>query len=150
MCDGHYWWQKQHQNFDGNSINVTAGSATLGSFFNLGTCEQEVFDTQRHRGNMNILYVDGHVDNQPILSSTKYGFPIPAAGTGGAGPTGAMFPANETPSGYVGGTNSGFSASVTTNPKCSEQRNHRGHSRRRRPFWRLPEPGLPAVMLFPG
>jgi prepilin-type processing-associated H-X9-DG protein len=116
MCDGHYWWQKQHQNFDGNSINVTFGSATLGDFFNLGTCEQEVFDTMRHRGNVNILYVDGHVDNQPILSSGNYGFPIRDAGTGGAGPTAAIFPANQTPSGYVGGTNSGFSAGVTSNP----------------------------------
>jgi prepilin-type processing-associated H-X9-DG protein/prepilin-type N-terminal cleavage/methylation domain-containing protein len=119
MCDGHYWWQKQHQNFDGNSINVTFSSATLGDFFNLGTCEQEVFDTVRHRGRMNILYVDGHVDNQPILNSGHYGFGFHDAGSGAAGPTAALFPANETPSGYTGGTNSGFSAGVTSNPSTA-------------------------------
>jgi prepilin-type processing-associated H-X9-DG protein len=116
MCDGHYWWQKEHYNIDGNAIHVSFASATLGDFFNVGTCEQEVFDTNRHRGRMNILFVDGHVDNQPILNSGHYGFSFHDAGNGAAGPTAAIFPANETPSGYVGGTNSGFTAGVTSNP----------------------------------
>ena len=39
--------------------------AYLGS----NTVGASVFDLVRHRGTMNILYLDGHVDNQPILST---------------------------------------------------------------------------------
>ncbi len=34
-----------------------------------GTIGTSPFDLLRHRGAMNILYVDGHVDQQPILST---------------------------------------------------------------------------------
>jgi prepilin-type processing-associated H-X9-DG protein/prepilin-type N-terminal cleavage/methylation domain-containing protein len=34
-----------------------------------GTSGSSVFDLVRHRGSINILYVDGHVDSQPILST---------------------------------------------------------------------------------
>jgi prepilin-type N-terminal cleavage/methylation domain-containing protein/prepilin-type processing-associated H-X9-DG protein len=51
-----------------------------------------VFDLVRHHGRMNILYVDGHVDSRPILSTG-------ATTTNGA----ALGTAQNTPSGYVAG-----------------------------------------------
>ena len=48
------------------------------------------FDLQRHHGNLNILYVDGHVDSQPILdtgSTTNNGV---AKGSPGNSPSGAL------------------------------------------------------------
>ena len=102
MCDGNCWHQSQHQTFDGYAISVTAASATMADFFNLGTCQQEAFDPLRHRGKINILYVDGHVDTQPILASGNWEFPF-------VDPTvGSMFFPNgasgERPSGYSGGS----------------------------------------------
>ena len=52
-----------------------------------GTVGNGVFDLVRHRGRMNILYVDGHVDSQPILS------------TGAATAYGAIGSASNSPSG---------------------------------------------------
>jgi prepilin-type processing-associated H-X9-DG protein len=108
MCDGHYWHQTQHQVFDGYGINVTTAPATLATFFNLGTCEQEAFDVVRHHGSMNILYVDGHVESQPILAdgSANYTFVDPTVGS-------MFFPngaTNERPSGYNGGSVTGWAA----------------------------------------
>jgi len=52
-----------------------------------GTVGNGVFDLTRHQGSMNILYVDGHVDSQPILS------------TGGTSPSGNIGTPRNTPSG---------------------------------------------------
>jgi prepilin-type N-terminal cleavage/methylation domain-containing protein/prepilin-type processing-associated H-X9-DG protein len=108
MCDGHYWHQSQHQTFDGYGINITTAPATLADFFNKGTCEQEAFDVVRHHGSMNILYVDGHVDSQPILAdnNSNYTFVDPTVGS-------MFFPngaTNERPSGYIGGSVTGWAA----------------------------------------
>lgn len=54
-----------------------------------GTVGSGVFDLIRHRGSLNVLYVDGHVDGGDILST---------GGTAAVGPVGA--PGNS-PSGYL-------------------------------------------------
>jgi prepilin-type N-terminal cleavage/methylation domain-containing protein/prepilin-type processing-associated H-X9-DG protein len=48
------------------SPNLSLGDVYLGTG---GTVSNGIFDLVRHRGNINILYVDGHVDSQPILSN---------------------------------------------------------------------------------
>lgn len=53
-------------------------------------CGSGNFDLTRHRGLINILFVDGHVDTRPILS------------TGAIAASGAMLSAGNTPSGYTG------------------------------------------------
>ena len=54
-----------------------------------GTVGSGVFDLVRHRGRMNILYADGHVESQPILSTgavTAHGL----IGTPGNSPSGSL------------------------------------------------------------
>ncbi len=67
---------------------------------------------------MNILYVDGHVDSQPILASGHHGFAIPDGGFGTqGGPTAQEFPVTEFPSGYRGGSvTTAYSSGVQANP----------------------------------
>lgn len=48
-----------------------------------------VFDLARHRGSLNILYVDGHADSQPILS-TGSSVAVGAVGSPGNSPSGGM------------------------------------------------------------
>jgi prepilin-type processing-associated H-X9-DG protein/prepilin-type N-terminal cleavage/methylation domain-containing protein len=82
-------------NYDGSHIyefHVQAAQLTLGDVYlgtGGGTSGTSVFDLIRHRGLMNILYADGHVDNQPILSTgaTKASG---AVGTAGNSPSGGL------------------------------------------------------------
>ena len=61
--------------------NISDGTGTTdptvgGCYLGYNAFGPGQFDLQRHKGNLNILYVDGHVDNQPILdtgSSTNNG-----------------------------------------------------------------------------
>jgi len=64
-------------------VYVAAGGDATGS---------GVFDLVRHHGRINILYVDGHVDSRPILSTGA----TTAVGTAGTS-------LQNTPSGYVAG-----------------------------------------------
>jgi prepilin-type N-terminal cleavage/methylation domain-containing protein/prepilin-type processing-associated H-X9-DG protein len=66
--------------------NLSLGDVYLGTD---GTAGTGVFDLVRHRGKMNILYVDGHVDDQPILSNGATA-PSGAVGTPGNTPSGAL------------------------------------------------------------
>ena len=71
-----------------NNLNATL--ATMYSKANNNSVSSAVFDLNRHHGAMNILYVDGHVDNQPILdtgSTTTNGV---AVGSPGNNPSGAL------------------------------------------------------------
>ena len=90
---------------DGKSANEpTAGSSlamwTKGPQNNLGhvylgtdgtntTTGAAAFDLIRHRGKMNILFVDGHVDSEPILSTGNYAT-SGAIGTAGNSPSGDL------------------------------------------------------------
>ena len=77
------------------SDNISDGVTIVGS---------QVFDLIRHRGLVNILYVDGHVDAQPILRSGK------TVATGVVGSYGNL------PSGYTGvGQGSDGLAGVSVN-----------------------------------
>ncbi len=113
MCDGHAVFMQYFNRgtFYGYGIETAASPLTLADYFNLGTCQQEAFDTRRHHGQMNILYVDGHVSNTAILSNSGYGRPLLDAGSG---PTGALFYPNDRPSGYSGGTMSGVGSTPVT------------------------------------
>ena len=51
-----------------------------------------IFDLVRHHGKVNVLYVDGHVESVPILSTGGYTQPADAVGS-----------PDNTPSGYVAG-----------------------------------------------
>jgi prepilin-type N-terminal cleavage/methylation domain-containing protein/prepilin-type processing-associated H-X9-DG protein len=66
--------------------NLSLGDVYLGTG---GTLGSGVFDLTRHRGMMNILYVDGHVDTQPILSNGATA-PTGAVGTAGNSPSGEL------------------------------------------------------------
>jgi len=55
-----------------------------------GSCGRGIFDGMRHHGNMNILYVDGHVDSQPILNTGQTFTTAPAPVAGGVGPSGGL------------------------------------------------------------
>ena len=75
----------------GVSLWVLASNLSLGDIY-LGTSgmiSNNVFDLTRHRGSMNILYVDGHVDSQPILSNGATA-PSGALGTPGNSPSGEL------------------------------------------------------------
>jgi prepilin-type processing-associated H-X9-DG protein/prepilin-type N-terminal cleavage/methylation domain-containing protein len=76
MCDCYYNGWSTEQGSWGNTLGVwvTGPGDSLADVYvgkdangNL-TAGSGVFDLVRHRGRMNILYVDGHVDSQPILS----------------------------------------------------------------------------------
>jgi prepilin-type processing-associated H-X9-DG protein len=56
------------------------GDVMLGTDVTVG---YGVFDLIRHRGSMNILYVDGHVDSQPILNTNSLTFPADPQPSGG-------------------------------------------------------------------
>ena len=61
-----------------------------GCFLQLHAYGPSQFDLQRHHGSLNILYMDGHVDAQPILdtgSTTNNGVPL---GSPGNSPSGAL------------------------------------------------------------
>jgi prepilin-type processing-associated H-X9-DG protein/prepilin-type N-terminal cleavage/methylation domain-containing protein len=124
MCDGNAWWQvftnpsPSHSAFHGYGIrdmHPASSAPTLGDFFNLGTCEQSAFDAERHRGSMNILFVDGHVEAQPILSSGEWNRPYIDAGTGSS----AMYQSADRPSGYVGGTFGGYNGGIIGAPSTT-------------------------------
>jgi prepilin-type processing-associated H-X9-DG protein/prepilin-type N-terminal cleavage/methylation domain-containing protein len=59
--------------------NLSLGDVYLGTG---GTVGNGVFDLVRHRGTMNILYVDGHVVNHSILSTGKTAFTGPLGSVG--------------------------------------------------------------------
>jgi prepilin-type processing-associated H-X9-DG protein len=67
---------------------LSLGNVYLGTG---GTAGNGVFDLSRHRGSVNILYVDGHVDRQLILS------------TGAVTPSGAVGSPHNSPSGDLMG-----------------------------------------------
>jgi prepilin-type N-terminal cleavage/methylation domain-containing protein/prepilin-type processing-associated H-X9-DG protein len=66
--------------------NLSLGDVYLGTGTTVGS---GVFDLVRHRGDINILYVDGHVDDQAILSN------------GATAPSGALATPGNTPSGAL-------------------------------------------------
>ena len=69
-----------------NNLNANLATMYLGN----NSVGPGVFDLTRHHGNMNILYADGHVDNQPILdtgSTTTNGI---NKGNPGNNPSGAL------------------------------------------------------------
>jgi prepilin-type processing-associated H-X9-DG protein len=75
-----------------NVVNGTLADVYMNtSTANIGlrAANASMFDLIRHHGYANILYADGHVDSQPILS------------TGGTVATGALGSAGNTPSGYT-------------------------------------------------
>ena len=82
--------------FEGNTLGLWANSPgdTLATVY-LGTdaggslAGSGAFDLVRHHGRMNILYVDGHVDTQPILS-TGNNVSSGAVGTANNSPNGAL------------------------------------------------------------
>jgi prepilin-type processing-associated H-X9-DG protein len=51
------------------------GDVVLGTGMGGAAPHGSVFDLIRHRGSINILYVDGHVDSQPILNTTSLTWP---------------------------------------------------------------------------
>lgn len=57
--------------YEAIEIWVLAPQLSLGDVYlgTGGTAGSAVFDLVRHRGSMNILYADGHVDSEPILST---------------------------------------------------------------------------------
>jgi prepilin-type N-terminal cleavage/methylation domain-containing protein/prepilin-type processing-associated H-X9-DG protein len=61
-----------------------------------------IFDLVRHHGRINILYGDGHVDSQPILSTGGYVTPTDAPGSPDNTPSGYT-PGVETWNGGLGG-----------------------------------------------
>ena len=80
----------RHQCGDRNL--VARATSFLSAMYILGPAElfaQDVFDLKRHRGRMNILFVDGHVDSPTILSTgaTSSGDPI---GSAANSPSGAL------------------------------------------------------------
>ena len=52
-----------------NAVGGNLGTVYLGTDTGGNTPGSGAFDLLRHHGSMNILYVDGHVDTQPILSN---------------------------------------------------------------------------------
>jgi prepilin-type processing-associated H-X9-DG protein len=60
---------------------------------NGGAIGAGIFDLARHRGRVNILYCDGHVDSQPILNTGA--FTVPNNDAPGS--------PDNTPSGWVSG-----------------------------------------------
>jgi prepilin-type N-terminal cleavage/methylation domain-containing protein/prepilin-type processing-associated H-X9-DG protein len=72
---------------NGTLADVYMNTAT--SNIGLTQANASMFDLIRHHGYTNILYADGHVESQPILS------------TGGTVATGALGTAANTPSGYT-------------------------------------------------
>jgi prepilin-type N-terminal cleavage/methylation domain-containing protein/prepilin-type processing-associated H-X9-DG protein len=93
MCD---FKAANHSGYEGNTAGlwVNAPQGTLATVF-LGTdasgstAGPGAFDLLRHHGRMNILYVDGHVDTQPILSTANT-VSSGAAGTANNSPNGAL------------------------------------------------------------
>jgi prepilin-type processing-associated H-X9-DG protein len=83
MCDS----------FKQNVFWVAGANLSLGDVY-LGKLPQTIgdtaFDLARHRGQMNILFVDGHVEDAPILS-TGATAPSGGLGTTGNSPSGALF-----------------------------------------------------------
>ncbi len=101
MCDGSFCYEAFLHKSNGYAVAVSKAPASLADFFNLGAAQQEVFDDIRHKGRMNILYVDGHVDTEQILASGASNYPLVDATAG------SMYFQNsntERPSGYSGGT----------------------------------------------
>jgi len=87
MCDT---WTANWAAYSGNSVtNLTVnavGQTTLAdSYYYISSGR---FDLQRHRGRMNILYADGHVDSQPILSTGAWVTPTDAVGSPDNTPSG--------------------------------------------------------------
>jgi len=94
MCD---FKAANHSGREGNTMGlwVNAVGGTLATVF-LGTdstgsatAGPGAFDLVRHHGRMNILYVDGHVDTEPILS-TGNNVSSGAVGTANNSPNGAL------------------------------------------------------------
>jgi prepilin-type processing-associated H-X9-DG protein len=72
--------------------NLSLGDVYLGTGGTAAapaTASNGIFDLMRHRGSMNILYVDGHVDAQPILSNGATAA-SGALGTAGNSPSGDL------------------------------------------------------------
>ena len=75
--------------------NVSDGTGTPdstvgGCYLGYNAFGPQQFDLQRHHGSLNILYLDGHVDSQPILdtgSTTNNGVGL---GQPGNRPSGAL------------------------------------------------------------
>jgi prepilin-type processing-associated H-X9-DG protein/prepilin-type N-terminal cleavage/methylation domain-containing protein len=65
---------------------LSLGDAYLGTGVTVGS---GVFDLLRHRGSMNILFVDGHVESQPILANNAT-LASGAPGSPGNTPSGAL------------------------------------------------------------
>jgi prepilin-type processing-associated H-X9-DG protein/prepilin-type N-terminal cleavage/methylation domain-containing protein len=66
--------------------NLSLGDVYLGTGTTVGS---GAFDLVRHRGTINILYVDGHVDNRSILSTGKT-VPTGPVGSVGNSPSGDL------------------------------------------------------------
>jgi prepilin-type processing-associated H-X9-DG protein/prepilin-type N-terminal cleavage/methylation domain-containing protein len=72
-------------------IWVLAPQLSLGDVYlgTGGTVSNSIFDFGRHQGNINILYADGHVDNQHILSNAS-DHPVGVLGSPRNSPSGAL------------------------------------------------------------
>jgi prepilin-type N-terminal cleavage/methylation domain-containing protein/prepilin-type processing-associated H-X9-DG protein len=94
MCD---FKAANHSGREGNTMGlwVNAPGGTLATVFlgtdssGAATAGPGAFDLVRHHGRMNILYVDGHVDTEPILS-TANNVSSGAVGTANNSPNGAL------------------------------------------------------------
>ena len=75
-------------------IWTSTTNASLADIYMGNSITNAIFDLVRHRGKLNVLYADGHVDTHPILSS------------GASVANGPVGSAGNTPSGYVAGQQS--------------------------------------------